>query len=887
MPTVGTGYYFRATSPGLTLANSATFAITAPAAVAQQLTWSTQPTTTDVDATMDAVTVRIENLTGTLDTGATASVTVGIAGILIPQTQFSVVSVDSEESGYEKANAIDGNTATFWHTEFSGAQPPHPHEIVLNLGGSYAVVGLTYQPRDDAEPSGTIIQYRVYVSTDGSTWGTAVKEGSFTKEIKTHGITWPQKTGAYLKLEALSEWYEAGPYTNVNELNVLAVAPVTVNGTTTVAASAGVATFSTLALGTPGVGYVFSAAAAGLLTGLSAPFTINDTIPTQQLTWSTQPTTADADVTMNAMTVRIEDLTGALDTGATASVTVGIAGILIPQTQLSVVSVDSEESGYAKEYAIDGNTGTFWHTEYVNAQPPHPHEIVLNLGGSYNVVGLTYQPRDDAQTGGNIIQYRVYVSTDGSTWGAPVKEGSLTEEVKTHGITWPQKTGTYLKLEALSEWYPTDPYTNVNELNVLASSAIAVSGTTTVAASGGIATFSTLTIGTPGVGYVLSATAGGRLRGLSTPVTITAGGLPTLQAQVTTQPQQTPEDTTLAPVVVQIQNLTGTLQTGATTSITLALAGRLLPQTQLSVVSVDSEEAPTYQKAYAIDGNTATFWHTEWLAATPPHPHEIVLNLGGSYAVAGLTYQPRVDAYTVGNILQYRVYVSTDGSTWGVPVKEGSFTQEVKTHGITWTPKTGTYLKLEALNEWTSDPYTTVNELNVLVTTTVTLGGTTVVAASGGIATFSALSVPTAGDRYVLRASGAALLAGLSAPFTATLLPTQLVFGTQPVSAQAGATLPLFTVEVRNADGLLVPQATNTVTIAEQTIGATISGTLSHAAVNGVATFTGLSIATPLTAARFRATASGLTLADSATFNIQALSGAGTLLPARALHLVP
>ena len=60
----------------------------------------------------------------------------------------------------------------------------------------------------------------------------------------------------------------------------------------------------------------------------------------------------------------------------------------------------------------------------------------------------------------------------------------------------------------------------------------------------------------------------------------------------------------------------------------------------------------------AIDGNPATFWHTQWSSASPNHPHHLVLDLGKSCTIAGFRYLPRPGGGTVGGrIKDYRVYV--------------------------------------------------------------------------------------------------------------------------------------------------------------------------------------------------------------------------------------
>jgi beta-galactosidase len=78
-----------------------------------------------------------------------------------------VAYVDSEERAKEDGlaeNAIDGQTANFWHTEWSGASPPHPHRLILDLSESRTINGITYTPRQgDEKVGGRIKHYRIYI----------------------------------------------------------------------------------------------------------------------------------------------------------------------------------------------------------------------------------------------------------------------------------------------------------------------------------------------------------------------------------------------------------------------------------------------------------------------------------------------------------------------------------------------------------------------------------------------------------------------------------------------------------------------------------------------------------------------------------------------------
>jgi beta-galactosidase len=83
---------------------------------------------------------------------------------------WTIAYVDSEERVQDDGtaeNAIDGQTANFWHTESTGAQPEHPHRLVLDLGQSQTVSGFSYVPRQgDGKTTGRIKDYRIYVGDD-------------------------------------------------------------------------------------------------------------------------------------------------------------------------------------------------------------------------------------------------------------------------------------------------------------------------------------------------------------------------------------------------------------------------------------------------------------------------------------------------------------------------------------------------------------------------------------------------------------------------------------------------------------------------------------------------------------------------------------------------
>ena len=89
---------------------------------------------------------------------------------------------------------------------------------------------------------------------------------------------------------------------------------------------------------------------------------------------------------------------------------------------------------------------------------------------------------------------------------------------------------------------------------------------------------------------------------------------------------------------------------------------------------MDNEELsqPGYLAANAFDGNPNTSWASQWFGPGVTPPHELQIDMGASYSVAGFRYLPH-QPWQVGRVGDYEFYVSADGLNWGSPVAVGSF----------------------------------------------------------------------------------------------------------------------------------------------------------------------------------------------------------------------
>ena len=106
-----------------------------------------------------------------------------------------------------------------------------------------------------------------------------------------------------------------------------------------------------------------------------------------------------------------------------------------PREKTSVSAQSEQLPGNDKEgpvgYAIDGNKGTFWHTNWNEdlTQKPEKRYIQLDLNEPAVLDALRYQPRDSIANG-IVTKYRVEVSTNGTDWTI-VSQGDWA-----HDTTW-------------------------------------------------------------------------------------------------------------------------------------------------------------------------------------------------------------------------------------------------------------------------------------------------------------------------------------------------------------------------------------------------------------------------------------------------------------------
>jgi len=376
------------------------------------------------------------------------------------------------------------------------------------------------------------------VGTTGPTQVATVVAGAASKLVV---ISQPTNTvsGAVISPAVTVQIQDANGFLTTSTANVtLSLNGIgTLSGTKTVAAVAGVATFNTLSVDKAATGYTLVPSSPGLSTVFSNSFNITPGAPAK-LVVITQPTdTVSATAISPAVTVQIQDAAGNLTT-STASVTMAIgtnpsSGTLSGTTTVAAVAgvatfstlqIDKAGTGYTLSATSGVLTSSTSNTFNITAGAPA--KLAVTTQPTNTVAGVAISPAVTVQiqdAAGNLT-----TSTAGVVMAIGTNPGGGT-----------------------------------------------LSGTTTVNAVAGTATFSTLSINKTAVGYTLSATSGGLTAATSSTFNIT----PAAAASLALSAPSTATAGTAFSVSVTAKDAFGNIATGysGTVHFTATDASAVLP----------------------------------------------------------------------------------------------------------------------------------------------------------------------------------------------------------------------------------------------------------------------------------------------------------------------
>ncbi|MGH7619159.1 MAG: beta strand repeat-containing protein, partial [Gemmatimonadaceae bacterium] len=557
------------------------------------------------------------------------------------------------------------------------------------------------------------------------------------------------------------------------------------SGTTTVNAVGGVATFTDLVItGTGASSLTFST--PGVASVTSAGFAVA-ALPATQLAIATQPNGAASDVRFTVQpVVEIHDANNGIVSGSTVAVSVAVAtgtGVLsgvttvnavngvATFTDLTITGTGAHTLVFTSGALTQATSGSFT----VTASPPTQLAITTQPTGAISGVALTTQPAVEVRDAGNGVVL-------GST--IPVTAA-------------------------------------------VASGGGVLSGTTTVSAVNGVATFTNLAVS--GSGNVSLRFSSPNITSATSAV-FTIGASPPTQLVIFKQPAGATSGINLTTQpVVQVRDANNNIVTGPAFSVTAAITAGT--GTLVGTKTVNSVNGVATFTSLRINGSGQ---HTLTFTAN------------------GLT-QAASNSFAVAQVAaSLSIQTQPGGAVTGSPLQTQPVIRILDNAGLVMTSST---LAVTATR----------------TTGTATLVGTNPVTAVAGVATFTDLQLNGVGNTVLTFTTTSPNLQVASAAFNvAPGPPSQLILSAQPTSSLTSTLfVPQPVVRIADAGGNTVTTSTAAVTVSVNSGLGAVAGTLTINAVAGVATYTDLQLI-GIGAQTLKFSSAGLTDAISGTINVVA-----------------
>jgi len=663
----------------------------------------------------------------------------------------------------------------------------------------------------------------------------------------------------------------------------------TLSGTTPIAAVNGAATFLDLSFNTLGTGYTLNATSSGLTPVTSISFNVIVGAPIK-LVFTTQPVAGASGSTFPTQpVVMVEDSAGNVVTNASMVISLSASsGTLASCSGLSAVSgvvnvanctfagtvgtnytLSASASGLASATSsnfsptgfgtaaklvfttqpVAGASGARFSTQPVVMVEDSAGNVITNASTTITLSAsggaLTSCSGLSASSSVVNVANCTFAGLVGTNYTLIASAGGLTSATSSNFS--PSSPGSATKLVFLTQpasaasgaILSTQPVVNVEDSagNIVTNASTPI---TLIASGGALASCSGLSAvsgvvnvanctfaGTVGTNYTLSASASGLTSGTSVDFSPFSFGSAT-KLVFATQPVAGASGVTLSTQpVVNVEDSAGNVVTDASTTISLSASGGTLAScTGLSAVSgvvsvTNCTFAGTVGTNYTLAASSS--------GLTPSTSANFSPSTFGSTNQLVFTTQPISDVS--GGAFSTQPVVKVEDSAGNV-VTNASTTIGLSASGGTLASCTG------------------------------------LSAVSGVVHVANCTFAGTVGTNYTLMVSSGNLTPSTSSSFspTSTGPTTHLVFTTQPSNSARRSTItPSVVVSVEDASGAVVTTSPASVAIAISTGSGTLLGTLTVTTVNGVATFSNLSISSRGTDTLV-ATSSGITSATSTPF---------------------
>jgi len=340
-------------------------------------------------------------------------------------------TASSTESGGSPANALDGNATTRWST---GAAQTNGQwfQVDMTSAKTFSQIVMDSGTSTGDYPRG----YQVFVSNDGTNWGSAIATGSGTGQVVT--VTFATQSARYIKVVQTGS---VGNWWSIHEFNVY------------------------------GSGSGPTATPTSTPTRTNTPTGPTNT-PTNTPTRTNTPTGPTNTPTRTNTPVPATNTPTRTNTPVPPTATPGGSGGALSRTGW-VATASSTESGGSPGNALDGNITTRWSTgaPQTNGQW---FQVDMTSAKTFNQIILD----SGASSGDYPRGYQVFVSNDGATWGSAIATGSGTGQIVT--ITFATQSARYIKVVQTGS---SGSWWSMHEFNVYNTVVLSRTGWTATASS--------------------------------------------------------------------------------------------------------------------------------------------------------------------------------------------------------------------------------------------------------------------------------------------------------------------------------------------------------------------------------------------------------------------
>jgi hypothetical protein len=372
----------------------------------------------------------------------------------------------------------------------------------------------------------------------------------------------------------------------------------TLAGTTTTSAVAGVATFSGISLNLPGAGYTLGASATGLASATSNGFQIT-TGPAQLIGLSSGGgQTGPAGVALAPITMIVTDAGGNPKSGVVVTFAVATGG-----GSVSPASATTNASGLASTtWTLGATAGVQTITASSSGLTGSPYTISATASGATNHWVLTTQPAASTVAGvaiGNVV--------------ATLKDASNVTVTSYNGST---AIGFFANPGSAT-----------------------LSGTTTVIAASGVATFSGLSLNKAATAYALQLSGASATAANTNAFNIVAAAAANLALQSGNLQNATSGTTLTNPIVVLVTDAFGNPVSGKTVTFAIATGGG-----SVGTASTTSNASGLAQSTWTLGGGAGAQTMTVTATGLTGSPITATANSGG--VITSTVVAPQVDTLT-------------------------------------------------------------------------------------------------------------------------------------------------------------------------------------------------------------------------------------------------